>query len=145
MFWITFGVIGSRWEGQMRRRDFIKVLGGAAVWPLAARAQQREKSARLGYVWIGAKNSERSTLVGMREGLHQLGYAEGRDFVIEERYAELEPGRLPDILAELVRSKVDLILSPGNAITRAAMQATSSIPIIATTPDLLASGFVSNL
>jgi hypothetical protein len=130
----------------MKRREFITVVGGVAVtWPLVARAQQRERPAHLGYVWIGAKNSERSTLVGMRKGLQQLGYAEGRDFVIEERYAELEPDRLPDILAELVRSKVDLILSPGNAVTRAAMQATSSIPIIATTPDLLASGFVSSL
>jgi putative tryptophan/tyrosine transport system substrate-binding protein len=128
----------SRW-------DFIALVSGAVVWPVVARAQQREKPARLGYIWIGTKNSERSTLVGMREGLLQLGYAEGRDFVIEERYAELELERLPDILAELVRSKVDLILSPGNAVTRAAKQATSSIPIIATTPDLLASGFVSSL
>jgi len=130
----------------MQRREFIALLCGAAtVWPRVARAQQREKPARLGYVWIGARNSERSTLVGMREGLQQLGYSEGRDFVIEERYAELELERLPNILAELIRSKVDLILSPGNAVTRAAMQATSSIPIIATAPDLLASGFVSNL
>jgi putative tryptophan/tyrosine transport system substrate-binding protein len=130
----------------MQRREFIALLGGAAtVWPRVAHAQQREKPARLGYVWIGAKNSERSTLLGMREGLQQLGYSEGRDFVIEERYAELEPERLPNILAELIRSKVDLILSPGDAITRAAVQATSSIPIIATAPDLLASGFVSNL
>jgi len=130
----------------MQRREFIALLGGAAtVWPRVAHAQQREKPARLGYVWIGAKNSERSTLLGMREGLQQLGYSEGRDFVIEERYAELEPERLPNILAELIRSKVDLILSPGDAVTRAAMQATSSIPIIGTAPDLLDSGFVSNL
>jgi putative ABC transport system substrate-binding protein len=131
----------------MQRREFITLLGGAAaiVWPRVARAQQREKPARLGYVWIGAKNSERSTLAGMRQGLQQLGYSEGRDFAIEEHYAELEPERLPHILAELIRNKVDIILSPGNAVTRAAMQATSSIPIIATTPDLLASGFVSNL
>src|SRR3954471_23745060 len=114
----------------MRRRKFIALLGGAAAigWPRDAGAQQREKPARLGYVWIGRKNSERSTLAGMREGLQQLGYSEGGDFVIEERYAESEPARLPDILAELIRSKVDLILSPGNAVTRAAMQATSKIP-----------------
>jgi putative ABC transport system substrate-binding protein len=133
------------WGEAMRRRIFIQRIAAFAAWPLAARAQQREKPARLGYVWIGAKNSERSTLVGIRQGLLQLGYAEGRDFVIEERYADLEPKRLPDILAELMRSKVDLILSPGNAVTQAAKEATSTIPIIATTPDLLASGFVSSL
>lgn len=131
----------------MRRREFIALLGGAAAtaWPRDASAQQRDKPARLGYVWIGAKYSERSTLAGMRQGLQQLGYSEGRDFVIEERYAESDPERLPDLLGELIRSKVDLILSPGNAVTRAAMQATSSIPVIATAPDLLASKFVANL
>jgi putative tryptophan/tyrosine transport system substrate-binding protein len=129
----------------LRRREFITLLGGAAAWPLTARAQTPPKPARLGYIWIGSKGSEHSTLDGIRQGLHELGYAEGRDFILEDRYADSQPERLPAIVAELLRLKVDLLLSPGNPVTRAAMQATSTIPIIATTPDLLESGFVASL
>ena len=64
----------------MRRREFILALGGAGAWPLAARAQQFSKPARLGYIWIGAKDSDHSTRDGLRQGLHDLGYAEGRDY-----------------------------------------------------------------
>jgi putative ABC transport system substrate-binding protein len=129
----------------LRRREFITLLGGAAAWPLTARAQTPPKPARLGYIWIGSKGSEHSTLDGIRQGLHELGYAEGRDFILEDRYADSQPERLPAIVAELLRLKVDIFLSPGNPVTRAAMQATSTIPIIATTPDLLESGFVASL
>jgi putative tryptophan/tyrosine transport system substrate-binding protein len=128
-----------------RRRDFITLFGVAVAWPLTASAQQSSKLARLGYIWIGAKDSEHSTRDGMRQGLRDRGYVEGRDFVMEERYADSQPERLAEIVAELVRLKVDLILSPGNQVTRAAMQGTSTIAIIATTPDLLASGFVASL
>jgi putative tryptophan/tyrosine transport system substrate-binding protein len=125
----------------LKRRELIRILAGAAsTWPLSARAQTPPKPASLGYIWIGSKGSERSTLDGIRQGLHELGYAEGRDFILEDRYADSEPERLPAIVAELLRLKVDLFLSPGNPVTRAAMQGTSTIPIIATTPDLLASG-----
>jgi putative tryptophan/tyrosine transport system substrate-binding protein len=130
----------------MRRREFITLLGGAAVaWPLAARAQQPAKPARLGYIWIGPKDSEHSTRDGLRQGLRDLGYMEGRDFVLEERYAGSQPDRLPDIIAELLQLKVALFLSPGVQVTRALMAATSTVPIIATTPDLLTSGFVKSL
>ena len=130
----------------MRRRDFILALGGAAAaWPLAARAQQPAKPARLGYIWIGPKDSEHSTRDGLRQGLRDLGYMEGRDYVLEERYAESQPDRLPDIIAELLQLKVALFLSPGVQVTRALMAATSTVPIIATTPDLLTSGFVTSL
>jgi putative ABC transport system substrate-binding protein len=73
----------------MRRRDFITLLGGTVTLPLIARAQQISKPARLGYIWIGAKDSEHSTRDGLRQGLRDLGYVEGRDFVLEERYAVL--------------------------------------------------------
>jgi putative ABC transport system substrate-binding protein len=130
----------------MKRREFITLLRGTAVaWPIVARAQQPAMPARLGYIWIGSKGSEHSTLDGIRQGLRELGYAEGQDFVLEDRYADSQPERLPGIVAELLRLKVDLFLSPGNLVTRAVMQGTSTIPIIATTPDLLASGFVASL
>jgi putative ABC transport system substrate-binding protein len=130
----------------MKRREFIGLLGGAAAtWPLAARAQQVTKPARLGYIWIGAKDSEHSTRDGLRQGLRDLGYLEGRDYVLEERYAESQQDRLRGIIAELLQLKVALFLSPGVQVTTALIAGTSTIPIIATTPDLLASGFVSSL
>ena len=131
--------------GHIGRREFITLLGGAAASPLAARAQQISKPARLGYIWIGAKDSEHSTRDGLRQGLHDLGYVEGRDFVLEERYAESQPDRLPEIVTELMRLNVALFLSPGVQVTRALVAGTSTIPIIATTPDLLSSGFVASL
>jgi hypothetical protein len=71
--------------------------------------------------------------------LRDLGYVEGRDYVLEERYAE--PNRLLGIVAELLQLKVALFLSPGVQVTTTLTAATSTVPIIATTPDLLASGF----
>src|SRR5215470_11160447 len=131
---------------RVRRREFITLLGGAAAtWPLAARAQQPAKPARLGYIWIGPKDSEHSTRDGLRQGLRDLGYVEGRDYVLEERYAESQPDRLPGIIAELLQLRVALFLSPGVQVTGALVAATSTVPIIATTPDLLASGFVTSL
>ena len=130
----------------MKRREFIMLLGGAAAaWPIGAGGQQPTKPARLGYIWIGPKDSEHSTRDGLRQGLRDLGYMEGRDYVLEERYAESQPDRLPDIIAELLQLKVALFLSPGVQVTRALMAATSTVPIIATTPDLLTSGFVTSL
>ena len=130
----------------MRRREFITLVSGAAAaWPLAARGQQPTKPARLGYIWIGPKDSEHSTRDGLHQGLRDLGYMEGRDYILEERYAESQPDRLPDIIAELLQLKVALFLSPGVQVTRALMAATSTVPIIATTPDLLTSGFVTSL
>jgi putative ABC transport system substrate-binding protein len=129
----------------MRRREFILAVGGAAAWPVAARAQQLSKPARLGYIWIGAKDSEHSTRDGLRQGLRDLGYAEGRDYILEERYADSQPDRLPQIISELIQLKVALFLSPGVQVTQALVASTSTIPIIATTPDLLSSGFVTSL
>lgn len=129
----------------MKRRHLIVAAAGSSVaWPAILRAQQ-PKPARLGYIWIGAEGSETSTRDGIRQGLRDLGYVEGRDYVLDERYAASQLERLPAIVAELVALKVRLILSAGNQVTRAAMQGTSTIPIVATTPDLLESGFVASL
>src|SRR2546427_12790033 len=80
----------------LRRREFITLLGSAPAWALGAHAQHISKPARLGYIWIGAKDSEHSTRDGLRQGLRDLGYVEGRDFFLEERYAESQPDRLHD-------------------------------------------------
>ena len=129
----------------MRRREFIALLGGAMfLHPVLACAQQK-RATRLGYIWIGAKGSERSTLDGFRQGMQELGYSEGRDFVIQDLYADSQPARLPELVNELVRSRVDIILAPSNPVIKAAMEGTSDIPILATAPDLLASGAVTSL
>ena len=129
----------------MKRRGFITLVGGAVVASSTSLRGQESRPARLGYIWIGSKGSEHSTRDGMRQGLRDLGYVEGRDFILEERYADSELDRLPKIVAELVQLKVSLILSPGNQVTRAAMEGTATIPIVATTPDLLESRFVASL
>ncbi len=108
----------------MKRRTFISLVGGAAAaWPLAARAQDISKPARLGYIWIGPKDSEHSTRDGFRQGMRDLGYMEGSDYVLEERYADSQPERLPGIIAELLQLKVALFLSPGVQVTKALMAA----------------------
>ena len=121
----------------MKRRHLIVAAAGSSVaWPAISRAQQ-PKPSRLGYIWIGTEGSETSTRAGIRQGLPDLSYVEGRDYVLDERYAASQLERLPAIVADLVALKVALILSAGNQVTRAAMHGTSTIPIVATTPDLL--------
>jgi putative tryptophan/tyrosine transport system substrate-binding protein len=118
----------------MRRRDFIKVITGSAVtWPLAARAQQG-KLARLGYLEGGARedaasqNLRRQFLLGMRD----LGYIEGRDYVMEERYAAGQMERFITYAQQLIDLPVDVIVAGGEAAIRAAKRATSQIPIVMT-------------
>src|ERR1700687_283439 len=129
----------------MKRRGFITFVSGAVIASSISLRGQESRPARLGYIWIGSKGSEHSTRDGMRQGLRDLGYVEGRDFILEERYADSQQDRLAKIVAELVGLKVNLILSPGYQVTRAAMEGTSTIPIVATTPDLLQSRFVASL
>src|SRR5262245_27882323 len=114
----------------MRRREFITLLGGAAVgWPVAANAQQPAKIARIG--WLG-QNLARNPLgrEAFRQGLRDLGYVEGRNFVIEFRDAEGKNDRFPALAAELVALKVDVIFVPNTGAALAAKQATRTIPIV---------------
>src|ERR1700737_1420154 len=85
----------------LRRREFITLLGGAAAWPLTARAQTPPKSTlptssgtRLGYIWIGAEGSDGETLRGIRQGLAEIGLIDGTNIVFEPRYADGRPERL---------------------------------------------------
>src|SRR5262249_43184642 len=119
----------------MRRREFISLLAGAAAWPLAARAQQRlgrtDKTPRVGVLMPGPAAHSVATLDSFYRGLHELGYTEGQNLVIEKRNADWKPDRLPALAAELVALKVDMIVAWSTPAARAAKQATSSIPIIA--------------
>jgi putative ABC transport system substrate-binding protein len=132
----------------MQRREFITLFGGtAATWPLAARAQQPARRVyRVGYLSIAS--GERSyAIIAFEEGLRSLGYRVGENVAIEYRFANGERERLPSLAAELVRLGVDVILvTGGNATTVAAMNATTTIPIVMTTGiDPVSAGLVASL
>jgi len=114
----------------MDRRAFLAGTGAVLLAaPLAAGAQQAGKVWRIGF--LGAGPSPTSVGKGpFRQGLQDLGYVEGRDFVMEYRFAEGHPDRLPELAADLVRARVDVIVTGGTQATRAAKQATQTIPIV---------------
>src|SRR5262245_12089203 len=113
----------------MTRREFVFLLGGAAAWPLPARAQQ-PAMAVIGYLNNASPESDASRLTGLRRGLNQTGYVEGRNLVIEYRWAGNQADRLPALAADLVQLRVAVIVSPGLLATLAAKAATTSIPIL---------------
>jgi ABC-type uncharacterized transport system substrate-binding protein len=128
----------------LRRREFMTLLSGAAVaWPLAARAQQT-KLPRVGVLYIGIADAE-SFKKEVREGLHELGYVEGQNVAFEFRSAEGQLDRLPALAAELVRLKVDVIVTLYVPPSLAAKEATREIPIVAIVGDPVETGIVSSL
>jgi putative tryptophan/tyrosine transport system substrate-binding protein len=131
----------------VRRREFITLLSGAAAtWPLAARAQQQStKIVRIGYLGFGTAAASAARLEGMRAGLRDLGYVEGKNFVFEFRWAErLE--LLHQLAADLVRMKVDVIFAMSSTEVEPARQATKTIPIVfATHADPVGLGHVASL
>jgi putative ABC transport system substrate-binding protein len=135
----------------MRRRAFIALVASAAaapslLWPRAARAQQRAKVARIGYLGLVSASWHTPRVTAFRAGLRDLGYAEGKDIVIEFRWAEGRYDKLPALAAELVRLNVDVIVTHTVPGAIAAKQATSTIPIVITAAsDLLAFGLVESL
>src|SRR5215211_7795400 len=113
----------------MRRREFIALLGGAvAIWPLCTHAQQAGKIYRIGILEALPAARNAANLDALRKGLRDLGYVEGRNLVIEYRSADGRAERFPDLASELVRLKVDLIVTRGTPAARAAKNATGTIP-----------------
>jgi putative ABC transport system substrate-binding protein len=113
----------------MRRRDFIAALGLAAAWPLAARAQQPALPV-VGFIGVTSLSEWSRFVVAFRQGLSETGFAEGRNVTIEYRWAEGHYERLPEMAADLVRRKVDVLVTIAPPAAKAAIAATSSIPIV---------------
>jgi len=130
----------------MRRRDFFRAVGSTAAWPFAARAQTPMKVARIGFLGPGYSATSALRVERMWAGLRDLGYVEGKNIVIESRWAEGNYDRLPELAAELVRLNVDVLVTYGTPGVLAAKQATTTIPIVmVVVADAIRSGLVASL
>jgi len=131
----------------LRRRHFVMLLSGAAVgWPLTARAQQPIKVARIGRLSPLSVAVEAPMLAALRQGLSELGWIDGQNLAFELRFAEGNLDRLPQLADELVRAKVDVIVTGSSPGASAAKNATSTIPIVmVTTGNPVQGGLVASL
>jgi putative ABC transport system substrate-binding protein len=134
---------------QWKRREVVSLLGGATVaWPLAARAQQRERVRRVMFLHAYAENDPEvlPRIVAFRQGLEALGWVENRNVRVEHRYSGGDLHRIQTYATELVRSAPDLIAGSGTAVIAALKQATDSIPIVfSVVNDPVGQGFVTTL
>jgi putative ABC transport system substrate-binding protein len=130
----------------MRRRDFVKFVGGAAVWPLAARAQQVARLPTIGLIGPNSKTLDRPRIGAFVQRLGELGWVEDRTIVIDYRSAEGAFERAGEIAAEFVSGKVDVIVTGGDAQVREAKRATGTIRIVfAAAGDPVGNGLVASL
>lgn len=135
----------------MKRRHLITLLGGAAgllvTRPFVAHSQQPTHVARIGYVSGTGSAADRGPFVeALQQGMREHGYVDGKDFIIEYRGAEGRPARVPELVAELVQAKVDVLVTPFPAAIRAAKQATDTIPIVMVMgTDPVAAGIIDSL
>ena len=130
----------------IRRREFIVTLGGAAAWPIAARAQRPSKVATIGLLGSGTAAAQSTWTAAFVQRMRELGWIEGHNLTIEYRWADGHTERLAGLANELVRLNVDVILTHNTPPPLAAKQATSVIPIVfATAGDPVGSGIVASL
>ena len=130
----------------MRRREFMTLVGGAAAWPLTARAQQQSTGLTVGFLYPGSPETMAARVAAFRQGLGDTGFVDGRNVAIEYRWAYNELDRLKGLADDLVRLRVAAIAVGTTVATRAAKAATSSIPIIfSAAGDPIAFGLVASL
>ena len=129
----------------MLRREFIKLLGGAmAVWPVALHAQP--KIPRVGFMGNSTAELEANLVNSFREGLREHGYQEGRNIVIEYRWADGKYERFPALVAELIAAKVNVIVTAGTPASLAVKKATTTVPLVmVAVGDPVGTGLVSSL
>jgi putative tryptophan/tyrosine transport system substrate-binding protein len=129
----------------MRRREFVTLVGASmATWPIEAYAQQ-SVIPRVGYVSIGAREGTDVSNAGLRQGLADRGYDIGRDLILEERYADGDAERIPALIAELLALHVDVLVTIGTPMTRAAQRATATVPIVCMSGDPVRTKLVASL
>src|SRR5258708_29785172 len=132
-------------SSRIKRREFITLLGGAAAaWPIAAHAH---RVARIGYVsGTGSAADPGPFVEALQQGMREQGYVDAKDFIVEYRGAEGRQARVPELVAELVQAKVDVLVTPIPTAIRAAKQATDTIPIVMVTSiDPVTSGIIDSL
>src|SRR5499433_2628367 len=146
----TLRLLGSHsWEegarSDVKRREFITLLGGAVAWPLAGSTQQTPKLPTIGFSSPTKGSVENQRVAAFVQRLRELGWIDGRTVAIKVRWAEGRSERAADIVVEFVRQKVDVIVSRGSVSVLAAKQATSVIPIVFAGGDPVGTGFVVSL
>jgi putative ABC transport system substrate-binding protein len=132
----------------MRRREFITLLGGAAMWPLLARAQQADRVRRIGALMTQAADDPggQDRLLALAQGLQESGWSDGRNVRIDVRWSAADPNRLRRYAAELVALAPDVILADTSTVVAALQQATQTVPIVfAGVIDPVGAGFVTSL
>jgi putative ABC transport system substrate-binding protein len=129
----------------MKRREFITLLGGAAAWPLAARAQQPTMPV-VGFISSGSLRPLRQQVAAFREGLKESSFIEGQNVTVDYHFAEGHLDRFPALVSDLIRRQVSVLAVTSNAGARAAKQATTTIPIVFSVgDDPVATGLVESL
>jgi putative ABC transport system substrate-binding protein len=130
----------------MRRREFIAILGGVAGWPIAVHGQQRKKIPRVGFLGLTTPAAHARFLEAFRRGLRDLGYIDGESIWVEYRWAEGQYDRLPQLATDLIREKVDLVVTYGSEGALAAKRSITTVPVVAVAVgDFVGAGVVTNL
>jgi ABC-type uncharacterized transport system substrate-binding protein len=127
----------------MRRREFIALAGASIAWPSAAVAQEPGRTYRIGVLFAAPRNDD--STVTFFEGVRRQGFSEGQNLAVIHHAFAMNPDRLPEWVAELVKARVDVIVTVGDLAIRTAQEATKTIPILAATDDMLGAGLVNSL